>query len=54
MNGMFLIVLEFCHLLETLVGLNAEIYGYDGPRNLSTVIPDAEKGPYFDGIFLAW
>ena len=30
-------VLELCELLETLVDLNAEIYGYDGPRDIITV-----------------
>ena len=45
-------VLELCELLETLVGLNAEIYGYDGPQNLLTAITDAEKDPALMGFSL--
>ena len=45
-------VLELCELLETLVDLNAEIYGYDGPRDIITVITDSEKDPALMGFSL--
>ena len=45
-------VLELCELLETLVDLNAEIYGYDGPRDIITVITDTEKDPALMGFSL--
>ena len=45
-------VLELCELLENLVDLNAEIYGYDGPRDLLTVITDEEKDPVLMGFSL--
>jgi hypothetical protein len=45
-------VFELCELLENLVDLNAEIYGYDGPRDLLTVIIDAQKDPALMGFQL--
>ena len=39
-------------MLEGLVDLNAEIYGYDGPRDLLTVITDSEKDPAVMGFSL--
>ena len=44
--------LSFCELLETLVDLNAEIYGYDGPSDIITVITDSEKDPALMGFSL--
>ena len=45
-------VLELCEPFETLVDMNAEIYGYDGPRNLLTIITDSEKEPAMMGFSL--
>ena len=45
-------VLELCEPFDTLVGMNAEIYGYDGPRNLLTIITDSEKDPAIMGFSL--
>ena len=41
-----------CLRLQILVDLNAEIYGYDGPRDIITVITDSEKDPALMGFSL--
>ena len=38
-------VLELCEPLEGLIGLGADVYGYDGPRDLLTIITEGEKDP---------
>eukprot|EP00435_Cladocopium_sp_Y103_P028972 s2794_g7.t1 len=45
-------VLELCEALDSLVDLGAEIYGYEGPRDLLTVITDSEKDPVLMGFSL--
>ena len=35
-----------------LVDLGAEVYGYDGPRDLPTIITDGEKDPLAMGFSL--
>ena len=38
-------VLELCEPMNALVDLGAEIYGYEGPRDLLTIITDSDKEP---------
>ena len=46
-------VLELCEPLETLIDPSAEIYGYEGSRDLITIITDGEKDPLVMGFKLA-
>eukprot|EP00435_Cladocopium_sp_Y103_P071104 s334_g36.t1 len=45
-------VLELCEPFDTLVDLGAEIYGYDGPRDLLTIITASEQDPAVMGFSL--
>ena len=38
-------VFELCEPMNALVDLGAESYGYEGPRDLLTIITDADKDP---------
>ena len=46
-------VLELCEPMETLIDPSAEIYGYEGSRELITIITDGEKDPLVMGFKLA-
>ena len=43
-------VLELCEPLEGLIDLGADVFGYDGPRDLLTIITEGEKDPVLMGF----
>ena len=45
-------VLELCEPLEGLIDLGADVYGYDGPRDLLTIITEGGKDPVLMGFKL--
>ena len=45
-------MLELCEKLDSLIELGAEIYGFEGPRDLLTVITDSEQDPLVMGFTL--
>ena len=45
-------VLELCEPLETLIDPSAEFHGYEGSRDLITIITDSEKDPLVMGFRL--
>ena len=45
-------MLELCERLDSLIELGAEIYGFEGPRDLLTVITDSEQDPLVMGFTL--
>ena len=45
-------VLELCEPLEGLIDLGADVYGYDGPRDLLTIITEGENDPVLMGFKL--
>ena len=44
--------IELCEPMSGLVDLGAEVYGFDGSRDLLTIIADAEKDPLSMGFSL--
>ena len=47
-------VLELCEPLDSLIDLSAEFYGYEGARDIITIITRGEKGSVGDGFQAAW